>query len=153
MPCLILHRPQIPPNTGNIIRLAANCGFDLHLIEPLGFSLDEKAVRRAGMDYRELAHVTTHSSLEACIQQLHNPRLVIISTKAQQLYHTFQFSQQDALLFGNEGAGLPEEVWRTYNSAPTLRLPMQANSRSLNLSNAVAVIAYSCWQQLGFAGA
>ena len=152
MPCLILHRPQIPPNTGNIIRLSANCGFDLHLIEPLGFSLDEKSVRRAGMDYRELAHVTQHNSLESCLKQLQKPRLVIISTKGKQPYHSFEFSSKDALLFGNEGEGLAEEIWLNHSKAPSLRLPMQKNSRSLNLSNAAAVIAYSCWHQLGFKG-
>ena len=150
MPCLILYKPQIPPNTGNVIRLAANCGFALHLIEPLGFSLDDKAVKRAGMDYRELACVTVHKNLADCLQQLDTPRLIIVSTRGTQSYHHFQFSSQDALLFGNEGDGLPEDIWKAYQNRPSVTVPMQQGSRSLNLANAVAIVAYECWRQMGF---
>ena len=153
MPAIVLFEPQIPPNTGNIIRLAANCGFDLHLIQPLGFSLDAHAVRRAGMDYQELASVTVHPSLDACLELLCAMRLVLVSTKGTRSYHQFTFSHNDILLFGNEGSGLSHEVWQNHAHAPCIRIPMRASNRSINLANAVAIVAYACWQQLDFYGA
>jgi len=153
MPVIILHQPQIPPNTGNAIRLAANCGFPLHLIRPLGFSLDEHAVRRSGMDYRELADLQVHDSLDACLTTLADARLVLVSTRGALPYHCFDFSEKDALLFGNEGAGLPDSVWCAHHDSPSITIPMRGANRSLNLANAVAIIAYDCWRQLGFPGA
>ena len=149
---LILYQPEIPPNTGNIIRLCANTGVALHLVEPLGFELDEPRLRRAGLDYREFASVTTHASLPACISALGSPRLFTLSTHGETRHDRAVFRDGDAFLFGPETRGLP---WRVRESVPVeqrLRLPMRANSRSLNLSNAAAVLVYEAWRQLGFDG-
>ena len=149
---IILYEPEIPPNTGNIIRLCANTGADLHLIEPLGFELDEKRLRRAGLDYREFASVQTHASLEACLCALGNPRVFALSTKNSTRYDEAAFEKGDALLFGPETRGLPQSVLDGLPEGQRLRLPMQEGNRSLNLSNAAAVVVFEAWRQLGFPG-
>ena len=148
---LVLYQPEIPPNTGNVIRLAANVGASLHLIEPLGFSMDEKSLRRAGLDYHRLAHVQLHDSLEAFQQAIRPPRILAFSTRAQRLYTEVCYRAGDALLFGAETRGLPDAVLQSFPEAHRLTLPMQPGNRSLNLSNAVAVVAYEAWRQQGFA--
>ena len=149
---VILYEPEIPPNTGNIIRLCANTGANLHLIEPLGFDLDEKRLRRAGLDYREFVNVQTHTSLSACLELLGEPRVFALSTRNSTRYDEARFSDGDALLFGPETRGLPQEVLDALPSERRLRLPMRAGNRSLNLSNSAAVVVYEAWRQLGFAG-
>jgi len=148
---VILYEPEIPPNTGNIIRLCANTGASLHLIEPLGFELDEKRLRRAGLDYREFVNVQTHASLEQCLVML-DTRVFALSTKNSTRYDQAEFSEGDALLFGPETRGLPKEVLDALPSEQRLRLPMQEGNRSLNLSNSAAVVVYEAWRQLGFPG-
>lgn len=150
---IALYEPQIPPNTGNIIRLCANTGAELHLIGPLGFALDERSVRRAGLDYHELAAVHRHASYAAFGAALGAPRVYALSTRARRRYDEPQYRPGDVLLFGPETRGLPQGLLDELGGAHCLRLPMQAGSRSLNLSNAVAVVAYEAWRQLGFAGA
>lgn len=147
---IILFQPEIPPNTGNIIRLCANTQCHLHLIEPLGFSLDEKPLRRAGLDYHEFAEVKTYPSLDDCLKQL-NTRVWAFTTKTEQVYTDVQFKPNDALLFGPETRGLPESVRDAMGPAQCLRLPMPKHSRSLNLSNTVAIAVYEAWRQNGFA--
>lgn len=150
---IVLYQPEIPPNTGNIMRLAANTGFALHLIEPLGFTLDEKSLRRAGLDYRDTSKVNVHPNWEHFIEQQKPERIFAISTKGLTSVFETSFQENDTIVFGSETSGLPE---RFRNSLPLhhiLRLPMQADSRSLNLSNAVAVVVYEAWRQLGFTGA
>ena len=149
---VILYEPEIPPNTGNIIRLCANTGTSLHLIEPLGFELDEKRLRRAGLDYREFVSVQTHASLEACLAGLDGPRVFALSTKNSTRYDEAEFRKGDALLFGPETRGLPIDVLEALPSEQRLRLPMQEGNRSLNLSNSAAVVVYEAWRQLGFPG-
>src|ERR1700761_4499347 len=135
---VILHRPEIPPNTGNIIRLCANSGCTLHLIRPLGFDLDRKSVTRAGMDYAEIADVKVHEDLAACLAGLRSARLFAIETGAPTLYAQVQFVPGDALLFGSESSGLPAEVLALVAPQRVLRIPMRPGNRSLNLHNAVA---------------
>jgi len=147
---VILYQPEIPPNTGNIIRLCANTGFRLHLIEPLGFALDDKRLRRAGLDYHEYAAVRSWSSLDQCLASLTPARVWALTTKAQSHYCDARFQPGDALLFGPETRGLPDEI---RNRFQMLKLPMRAQSRSLNLSNACAVVVYEAWRQLEFSGA
>ena len=149
---VILYEPEIPPNTGNIIRLCANTGTDLHLIEPLGFDLDEKRLRRAGLDYREFVSVRTHASLGECLVALDNPRVFAMSTRNSLRYDEARFAQGDALLFGPETRGLPQAVLDALPARQRLRLPMQAGNRSLNLSNSAAVVVFEAWRQLGFPG-
>ena len=149
---LILYQPEIPPNTGNIIRLCANSGTQLHLIAPLGFELDEPRLKRAGLDYREFAEVRVHDSLDTCLEKLQRPRVFALSTRNQTCYADAQFQPGDAFLFGPETRGLPAEVLERFPSSQRLRLPMQAGSRSLNLSNSAAVIIYEAWRQQGFEG-
>ena len=149
---LILYEPEIPPNTGNIIRLRANTGASLHLIEPLGFELDEPRLKRAGLDYREFATVSTHASLEACLQVLREPRVFAFSTRGTARHDSPRYQQGDALLFGPETRGLPQAVLDALPVEQRLRLPMKEESRSLNLSNSAAVVVYEAWRQLGFAG-
>lgn len=149
---LILYEPEIPPNTGNIIRLCANTGFALHLIEPLGFDLEEKKLRRAGLDYREFASVQTHDSLDDCLQSLGSPRLFALSTRGKTRHDEPSYKDGDTFLMGPETRGLPRELLESLRPEQVLRLPMQAGSRSLNLSNAAAVIVYEAWRQLGFRG-
>jgi len=149
---VILYEPEIPPNTGNIIRLCANAGARLHLVEPLGFDLEEKKLRRAGLDYREFVDVRTYASLPACLDALGMPRLFALSTRNATRYDRARFREGDALLFGPETRGLPDEVLSALPAEQRLRLPMRAGNRSLNLSNAAAVVVYEAWRQLGFAG-
>ncbi|MDH3550377.1 MAG: tRNA (cytidine(34)-2'-O)-methyltransferase [Gammaproteobacteria bacterium] len=149
---VILYEPEIPPNTGNIIRLCANTGTDLHLIEPLGFELDEKRLRRAGLDYREFVSVQTHASLDACLASLGVPRVFALSTRNSLRYDEATFREGDALLFGPETRGLPLAVLDALPPEQRLRLPMREGNRSLNLSNSAAVVVYEAWRQLGFEG-
>lgn len=150
---VILYEPEIPPNTGNIIRLCANTGAQLHLIRPLGFELDDKQLRRAGLDYHEYAEMRVHDSLNDCLQTLPNSRLFAFTTKASHPYHEARFQTGDALLFGPESRGLPAELLASLDAEHRLRLPMLPQNRSLNLSNSVAVAVYEAWRQLGFSGA
>jgi tRNA (cytidine/uridine-2'-O-)-methyltransferase len=147
---IVLFEPEIPPNTGNIIRLCANTGFNLHLIKPLGFDLDDKKLRRAGLDYNEWANLLTHDSLQHFINTVNPKRLFACSTKGKRFHTQATFQEGDALLFGPETRGLPEDILASLPEEQILRLPMQANSRSLNLSNSVAIFAYEAWRQWDF---
>lgn len=153
MPHVILFRPEIPPNTGNVIRLCANTGADLHLVRPLGFELDDARLRRAGLDYHEFARVAVHDTLEACLDALGRPRVFAFSTRGHQLHTEVTFTESDALLFGCETAGLPDDVLDALPADQRVRLPMRPGNRSLNLSNAVAVAVFEAWRQAGFNGA
>jgi len=150
---VILFHPEIPPNTGNVIRLCANTGAGLHLIRPLGFELDDARLRRAGLDYHEYARVALHDNLADCLAAIGTPRVFAFSTRGRVAHVEARYADGDALLFGCETAGLPTEVLAVIPAARQLRLPMQPDSRSLNLSNTVAVAVYEAWRQLGFAGA
>ncbi|HEX2138339.1 MAG TPA: tRNA (cytidine(34)-2'-O)-methyltransferase [Woeseiaceae bacterium] len=147
---LILYQPEIPPNTGNIIRLAANTGVSLHLVRPLGFELDEPRLRRAGLDYREFAKVRTHASLEACLDGLGTARVFALSTRGTTNYASPAYQPSDAFLFGPETRGLPTEVLESLPETRRLRIPMRPGNRSLNLSNAAAVVIYEAWRQQEF---
>ena len=149
---VILYEPEIPPNTGNIIRLCANSGASLHLIEPLGFELDEPRLKRAGLDYHEFASVRTHASLDACLEALGAPRVFALSTRNATRYDKVEYRPGDALLFGPETRGLPQAVLDALPDGQRLRLPMREGNRSLNLSNAAAAVVYEAWRQLGFVG-
>ncbi|GAB2786798.1 tRNA (uridine(34)/cytosine(34)/5-carboxymethylaminomethyluridine (34)-2'-O)-methyltransferase TrmL [Halomonas shantousis] len=148
---IALHEPQVAPNTGNIMRLVANNGCRLHLIEPLGFDLEEKKLRRAGLDYRDLANVTLHADYTAFLAALPGRRVLAITTKGQQRYDQVAYRSGDILLFGSETKGLPDEVRAALPPEQRLRIPMMPNNRSLNLSNAAAIVSYEAWRQLGFA--
>jgi len=150
---VILFRPEIPPNTGNVIRLCANTGVALHLVRPLGFALDDARLRRAGLDYHEYARVAVHDDLGGCLAAIGTPRVFAFTTRAQVSHVDARFMDGDALLFGCETTGLPADVLEAIPAAQRLRLPMCPDSRSLNLSNTVAVAVYEAWRQLGFAGA
>jgi tRNA (cytidine/uridine-2'-O-)-methyltransferase len=150
---VVLYQPEIPPNTGNIIRLCANTGSRLHLIEPLGFQLEDARLRRAGLDYREFASVQVHGDLDAFRRTVEPQRIWACSTRGQRAYDQARFAADDALLFGPETRGLPAKLLDHWPEAEVLRLPMVPDSRSLNLSNAVAVMVYEAWRQLGFPGA
>jgi tRNA (cytidine/uridine-2'-O-)-methyltransferase len=147
---VILYQPEIPPNTGNIIRLCANSGAHLHLIEPLGFDIDEKAVRRSGMDYAELANVKTWKSLEVCFDSVRPARWFAVSTRGTVRYDEPAYGTGDAFVFGPETRGLPQELLDTCPAEQRLRIPMRAGNRSLNLSNAAAVLVYEAWRQHDF---
>lgn len=147
---VILYRPEIPPNTGNVIRLCANAGADLHLIHPLGFGLDDARLRRAGLDYRELACVHEHAGLDECLDRLGSPRVFGFTTRAKRSHASVRYRTGDALLFGPETRGLPDRILESLAEECRLRIPMRAGSRSMNLSNAVAVAVYEAWRQLGF---
>jgi len=149
---VVLYQPEIPPNTGNIIRLCANTGFQLHLIEPLGFDFDDKKLRRAGLDYHEFAQVKRYADLDSCLSELGKGKVWALTTKGSQNYSKVTFSAGDVLLFGPETRGLPAEVLERLPAEQRLRLPMNADSRSLNLSNTVAVMVYEAWRQLDFGG-
>jgi len=144
---IVLYQPEIPPNTGNLIRLSANTGFPLHLIEPLGFDLSDKHLKRAGLDYADRARILVHASLDDFVQKYNPNRILAVSTKGKTFYSTIHYKPQDALLFGPETRGLPEYLLTSY---PTITIPMKTTDRSLNLSNAVAIVAYEAWRQLGF---
>jgi tRNA (cytidine/uridine-2'-O-)-methyltransferase len=147
-----LYEPEIPPNTGNVIRLCANTGAHLHLIEPLGFVLDDARLRRAGLDYREWARVRVHPSLDACLAAV-NPRQVwAFTTRAERSFTAARYGAGDLLLFGPESRGLPEHVLAAVPGPQRLRIPMRPGSRSLNLSNSVAVAVYEAWRQMDYVG-
>ncbi len=151
---IVLFEPEIPPNTGNLIRLCANTGAELHLVEPLGFSLDEKALRRAGLDYHETARVQVHGSLSACVETLDlaktGSRVFAVTTKGAVPYHEPTYQSGDVLLFGPESRGLPDEVLSSPEISARIRIPMRQGSRSLNLSNAVAILTYEVLRQLDY---
>ena len=151
---LVLVHPEIPPNTGNIIRLAANTGCTLHLVEPLGFSMEDKHMRRAGLDYHEYAPVHRHADWPSFLSQAQpNPeRMFAMTTKGSRSAHDMVFQPGDWFVFGSETSGLPTDIREKFPTSQRLRLPMRADQRSLNLSNAVAVITYEAWRQNGFAG-
>jgi tRNA (cytidine/uridine-2'-O-)-methyltransferase len=149
---IVLYQPEIPPNTGNIIRLCANTGFFLHLVRPLGFEMDDKRLRRAGLDYREWQAVSIHDHWPAFVEAVRPTRIHALSTKGKRPYTDAVFAPGDALVFGPETRGLPQEFRDALGEESLLRIPMLAQSRSMNLSNAVAVIAYEAWRQNGFGG-
>lgn len=149
---IVLYEPEIPPNTGNIIRLCANTGACLHLVHPLGFTLDDARLRRAGLDYREWADVQEHESLDGFRKAVQPSRLLALSTKGRACYADTRFREGDAIVFGPESRGLPGTVLDSLPESHRLRIPMQAESRSLNLSNAVALVLYEAWRQTGFSG-
>lgn len=150
---VILYQPEIPPNTGNAIRLCANTGARLHLIAPLGFALEDKQLRRAGLDYHEYAAVQVHDSLDAVLANIAPARLFALSTRNSTRYDQPRYAAGDAFLFGPETRGLPDDVLASIPASQRLRLPMRPDNRSLNLSNAVAVVVFEAWRQNGFAGA
>jgi tRNA (cytidine/uridine-2'-O-)-methyltransferase len=149
---LILYQPEIPPNTGNIIRVCANTGTRLHLVHPLGFELDDRRLRRAGLDYREFATLSEYPSLEACLMKLAGRRLFALSTRGSRSYSEASFAEDDVFLFGPETRGLPQQTLDALPQDQCLRIPMRPDNRSLNLSNSVAVVIYEAWRQQGFAG-
>ncbi len=149
---VVLYEPEIPPNTGNIIRLCANTGCRLHLIEPLGFTMDDRQLRRAGLDYDEYASVVVHASYQAFLATESPARLFGFTTKGSRLYHEVQFESGDYLMFGPETRGLPVSVREGLAESHRLRVPMRPASRSLNLSNTAALVVYEAWRQLGFEG-
>ncbi|NQZ10352.1 MAG: tRNA (cytidine(34)-2'-O)-methyltransferase [Algicola sp.] len=150
---IALFEPKIAPNTGNIIRLAANNGCSLHLIEPLGFDFEEKKLRRAGLDYHDLSNVTRHPDYQHFLQAMAGKRILACTTKGSRPHSDITYQADDVLLFGSETHGLPDEVLGSIDSTLRLRIPMIKSSRSMNLSNAVAVISFEAWRQLGYAGA
>ena len=147
---IALYEPLIAPNTGNIIRLAANNGCHLHLIEPLGFKLDNKHLRRAGLDYHDLANVSLHNNYAAFLKGMGGKRILACTTRGNRHYDQIEYKKDDVLLFGSESHGLPEAVHQSLENAHRIRIPMRPGSRSLNLSNAVAIVSYEGWRQLGF---
>ncbi len=149
---LILYQPEIPPNTGNVIRLCANVGATLHLIHPLGFTLEERRLRRAGLDYHELARISEHDSLADCLGTLGDARVYALTTRATRSLYDMRLAAGDAFLFGPETRGLPDDVLARFQPAHQLRIPLRPGNRSLNLSNAAAVTLYEAWRQNGFAG-
>jgi len=150
---IILFEPEIPPNTGNIIRLCANTGAGLHLIQPLGFQLEDRRLRRAGLDYHEWARIRQYPDLAECLAELRAPRLFAFTTRSRRTYHTVAYRPGDALLFGPETRGLPVAVLEAIPEEQRLRLPMLTAGRSLNLSNTVAIALYEAWRQHEFPGA
>lgn len=147
---VILYQPEIPANTGNIIRLCANTGAALHLVKPLGFSLEDKLLRRAGLDYHEYATMTVYETWNECLDHLKDHRLFAVSTKGRRRYDTVAYVEGDAFVFGPESRGLPAEILDSLAPERRIRLPMVEGSRSLNLSNAVAVVVYEAWRRLDF---
>lgn len=148
---IVLFEPEIPPNTGNIIRLAANSGCHLHLIEPLGFNVEDKRLRRAGLDYREWQAMQQHRDWQAFIDRQQPRRLFAISTKGSKYYHNVRYRADDYFVFGPETRGLPDKLLSSTRIDAVVRIPMQKNNRSMNLANAVAIIVYEAWRQQGFA--
>ncbi|MHB1676466.1 MAG: tRNA (uridine(34)/cytosine(34)/5-carboxymethylaminomethyluridine(34)-2'-O)-methyltransferase TrmL [Sulfuriferula sp.] len=149
---IVLYQPEIPPNTGNIIRLAANTGCTLHLVEPLGFQLEDKQLRRAGLDYHEYASVLTHADWAACRKHLGNRRFFALTTKGSNALANCAFQAEDVFVFGPETRGLPAETLLEFNAHQRIRVPMKPASRSLNLSNSVAIVIFEAWRQNGFLG-
>jgi tRNA (cytidine/uridine-2'-O-)-methyltransferase len=150
---VILYQPEIPPNTGNIIRLCANTGCRLHLIKPLGFTLEDKQLLRAGLDYHEFASVRVHDTLPNCLSVFDPVRVFALSTKGSQAFHQVRYRPGDAFVLGPESRGLPANVLSLFNAGQRVRLPMLPDNRSLNLSNTVAIAVYEAWRQCGFDGA
>ncbi len=149
---IVLFQPEIPPNTGNIIRLCANTGFTLHLIEPIGFDLDDKKLRRAGLDYLEFQRLQIHTTWDAYREQENPKNIYGLSTKGTKCYSTIEYQPNDCLLFGPETRGLPSSLRGDLGEEKVIRLPMQPDSRSINLSNAVSIVSYEAWRQLNFIG-
>jgi tRNA (cytidine/uridine-2'-O-)-methyltransferase len=150
---VILYQPEIPPNTGNIIRLCANSGCQLHLIKPLGFTLEDRQLVRAGLDYHEFAALRVHDTLPDCLSEFAPARVFALTTKGSQAFHQVHYQPGDAFLFGPESRGLPADVLGLFNNEQRVRLPMLPDNRSLNLSNTVAVAIFEAWRQCGFEGA
>lgn len=150
---IVLFEPEIPPNTGNIIRLCANTGFKLHIIEPMGFAWNDKRLRRAGLDYHEFAAVTRHASYDAFLEAQKPERLFALTTKGTPAHSAVSYKQGDYLLFGPETRGLPATILDSLPAQQKIRIPMMPDSRSMNLSNAVSVVVYEAWRQLDYAGA
>ena len=149
---VVLVEPEIPPNTGNVIRLAANTGARLHLVKPLGFSLDDKQLRRAGLDYHEYASLAVHESWDHFARQMDGRRMFAFATSGERLYTAVRYAADDVLVFGKEATGLPAAILETFAPEMRLRLPMRPGNRSINLSNAVAIAVFEAWRQLGYAG-
>lgn len=149
---IVLVHPEIPPNAGNVIRLAANTGARLHLVEPLGFSMDDRQLKRAGLDYREYASVRVHADWHACLAVVARNRMFALTTSAPRSLFEENFREGDVFVFGSETAGLPDELLEEFKPEVRLRIPMRPGNRSLNLSNAVAVTVFEAWRQLGFPG-
>ena len=147
---VVLVHPEIPPNAGNVIRLCANTGTRLHLVEPLGFSMDDRQLRRAGLDYHEYASLRVHKDWRACFEVFSEKRIFALTTRGTKNVYDERFQENDVLVFGSETAGLPESILKEFKPQARLRLPMVPGNRSLNLSNAVAVTVYEAWRQLGF---
>lgn len=147
---IVLYQPQIAPNTGNIIRLSANNHCRLHLVEPLGFSLEDKQLRRAGLDYHDLTHVLRYPGFDEFLKSFPDRRVILSTTRAQQYYSDFQYQPGDCLLFGSETRGVPEIIHQKIIDEHKVTIPMRPGSRSLNLSNAVAIVSYEAWRQCGF---
>ncbi len=150
---VILFEPEIPPNTGNIIRLCANTGCQLHLIKPLGFALDDKQLMRAGLDYHEFSTLKVHDTLAQCLVEFNPARIFAMTTKGSQPFYSLSYQAGDAFLFGPESRGLPADVLASFDAQQRVRLPMLPDNRSLNLSNTVAVTVFEAWRQCGFDGA
>lgn len=149
---IVLVHPEIPPNAGNVIRLAANTGARLHLVEPLGFSMDDRQLKRAGLDYHEYASVRVHADWPACFESFSGKRIFALTTRATRNLYDEKFREDDVFVFGSETVGLPESILERFQPQARLRLPMVPGNRSLNLSNAVAVTVFEAWRQLGFRG-
>jgi tRNA (cytidine/uridine-2'-O-)-methyltransferase len=147
---VVLFEPEIPPNTGNVIRLCANTGVTLHLVKPLGFRLDDKSLKRSGLDYHDLASVHVHANLDACLDALRGSRILAIETGGRRCYADFEFRAGDALVFGPETRGLPAAALERIGAENSLYIPMREGSRSLNLSNAVTLVVYEAWRQMDF---
>ena len=150
---IVLVEPEIPPNTGNVIRLAANTGARLHLVKPLGFSLDDKQLKRAGLDYHEYASLVVHDSWDAFTQRMRGRRMFAFATSGERLFSDVRYERDDVLVFGKEATGLPPPILEGFAPQTRLRLPMRPDNRSINLSNAVAIAVFEAWRQLGFPGA
>jgi tRNA (cytidine/uridine-2'-O-)-methyltransferase len=149
---VVLFEPEIPPNTGNAIRLSANTGATLHLVKPLGYRLDDKSLQRSGLDYHDLASVKVHSGFDACLEELAGARVFAVETGGRRCYTELKYRAGDAFLFGPETRGLPDAVLDRVGRESSVFIPMRAQSRSINLSNAVALVVYEAWRQVGFAG-
>lgn len=149
---IVLFEPEIPPNTGNIIRLCANAGASLHLVEPLGFELSDKHLKRAGLDYHEYASLKVHANWATCQQALAGKRMFALTTKGSTRHSDIPFQDEDVFVFGPESRGLPDEIRAEFAPEHRVRLPMMPHSRSLNLSNSAAILLYEAWRQIGFTG-
>ncbi len=149
---LVLYQPEIPPNTGNIIRLCANTGVSLHLVKPLGFRLNDRQLQRAGLDYHEFAHITLHENWESCKERFPGRRLFAVTTRGKRRYDEVTFNSDDVFVFGPETRGLPSSLLESFPEQNRIRLPMLPQNRSLNLANAAAVVIYEAWRQTGFIG-